>query len=68
MQYINLILYLSSQPIVRCTAFCQKFLAPIEQARGNANAARCYAQVAREGFVQLSMNQEVAELDDLIDP
>jgi len=52
----------------RCTAFCQKFLARIEQARGNANAARCYAQVAREGFVQLSMNQEVAELDDLIDP
>jgi len=50
----------------RCLAFCQQSRARIEHVRGNLEAARHWATLAKENFTQLKMSQQVTTTDRLL--
>ena len=50
----------------RCLAFCQRSRARIEHGRGNLEATRHWATLAKENFTQLKMSQQVTTTDRLL--
>lgn len=50
----------------RCLVTCQSHFARIERSRGDVSKLRKWAQVAREGFEQLNMKEQAAEMNALL--